>query len=209
VTVRNAVAVRATGLEFGGAAVTTLIATAEPTVTARFQRPFVTTGPLAPALGAAGWVELADVGGFSTYVNPKAAPPYSVSAAGATVKVVSGDAWTGAVSVQVTSPRSASLVRNVADVPGWHATVSQGGKVVRVPVDSDGLIQEVAVPSGTSTVTFFYVALGWREGQMVALGGALAFAALILAIVVSARRRRLGEQPPDLTEADAPSLAPA
>jgi hypothetical protein len=149
------------------------------------------------------------VDGFSTFVNPKAAPPYSVAAAGATVRLLSSDPWTGEASVQVTTPQASWLVRSVADIPGWRATVTRAGQVSNAPVESDGLVQRVALPAGTSRVTFFYVAPGWKKGQILALGGALAFAALMIACILSGRRRRPRRRKRDLSEPGAPSLAPA
>ncbi|MGA8682447.1 MAG: hypothetical protein WB592_18360, partial [Acidimicrobiales bacterium] len=52
------------------------------------------------------------------------------------------------------------------------------------------LVQSVALPAGTSTVTFFYVAPGWTAAQALALAGGLASAALLLAPAVGRPRRR-------------------
>jgi len=208
VTVHYATPVKAMGLRLGGPAVTVSVAIDEPTVLPYSKKPFVTAGPLASALGSAGWVELNDVGGLSTFVNPNAGSPYSTTAPGAVVALLSSNVWTGGASVQVTTQRSTWLVRSVADVPGWRATLTQGGRVSNVPVEKDGLIQRVAVPPGTSTVTFFYVAPGWREGQILALGGALGFAALMVAVVVGGRRRRPRGKKQGLSEAGGSSLAP-
>jgi hypothetical protein len=113
-------------------------------------------------------------------------------------------------SVQVTTSQPAWLVRSVADVPGWRATVSSAGHVSDIGVESDGLVQRVRVPAGTSTVTFFYVAPGWHEGQIVAFGGALGFVGLIVAGLVSGRRRRRPRsEQPDLNEGGGTSLVPA
>jgi hypothetical protein len=197
----------ATGLVLGGRSLAKSLTISEPNVQPLGKYPFVTAGPLASALG--GWVERADVGGFSTYVNPKPEPLYRVTAAGAVATALSSDQWTGAASVEVTTRRPASLVRSVANIPGWRATVSQDGRVVSVPVQTDGIIQRVAVPAGRSTVTFFYVAPGWEKGQIVALGGALALAGLILAAIVTERRRRPESKKDGLSEAGGTSLAPA
>jgi hypothetical protein len=209
VTVRYSALVKATGLELGGAGLTTSVAIAPPTVQPEGETPFVTAGPIGSALGDAGWMEVKPVDGFSTFVNPKAAPPYSVAAAGATVRLLSSDPWTGEASVQVTTPQASWLVRSVADIPGWRATVTRAGQVSNAPVESDGLVQRVALPAGTSRVTFFYVAPGWKKGQILALGGALAFAALMIACILSGRRRRPRRRKRDLSEPGAPSLAPA
>lgn len=190
VTVHFPTPVRAMGLQLGGSALTTSVTLAEPVVQPQGQTPFLTAGPLTSALGAAAWVELGDVGGLATFVNPQAAPRYSVATSGAVVKAISSNPWTGGASVQVTTSQPTWLVRSVADVPGWRATVSTAGHVSEARVERDGLVQRVHLPAGTSTVTFFYVAPGWHEGQIVALGGAFGVAGLILAAIVGGRRRR-------------------
>jgi hypothetical protein len=86
--------------------------------------------------------------------------------------------------------------------------------VVSVPVEQSGLVQKISVPPGTSTVTFNYVAPGWREGQALAALGAVAFAGLIVADLVSRRRRprrkRAGaSEGVESNETGATSLAPA
>jgi hypothetical protein len=180
----------AIGLEIGGIALTTSVRIADPIVLPNQGSPFLTDGPLAGALGAGGWTEVAGVAGFSVLVARVAAPSYAVTAAGATLRVLSDDPWTGAASVHVSSPVPATLVRSVTNLPGWQATVDHAGQVTRVHVGAHGLIQGVPVPAGTSVVTFSYVAPGWRAGQMLALGGALAFACLALASPVRRLRRR-------------------
>jgi hypothetical protein len=210
VTVRYTTPMIVTGMELGGSGVTTSVAITEPTVQPFSKHSFVTGGQLAIALGAAHWVEIGDAGTFATFLNPNATPAYSVTSAGGVATVLSSDKWTGSASVQVTAQRSGWLVRGEADLPGWHATVRQGGRVLSVPVESSGLVQRVHVPSGTSTVTFFYVAPGWEDGQILALAGALGFAGLVIAWVTGARRRRRPRRQPDeLSEAGAPSLVPA
>jgi len=209
VTVRYPVPVIVTGLELGGPGVTTPVAITEPTVRPFSKHAFVTGGQLESALGAAHWVEIADQGTFATFVNPRAVKAYRVTAGGAVATVLSSNQWTGGASVEVTTPQAAALVRSVADIPGWRATVSHDGHVRSVPVRANGLIQRVEVAAGTTTVTFFYVAPGWREGQILALVGSLAFAGLGIVAVVGGRRRRPRSRKKRLSEGGGTSLAPA
>jgi hypothetical protein len=179
--------VPALGVSLGGGAEPPVVT--EPIVTTGNGASFVTGGPLAAALGAGGWVEVEGVGGFSAFVNHAAARPFTVTSAGASWSVLSSDPWTGAVSVRVSTPRPASLLRSTAAVPGWRAVVAHGGRAAAVEVRRHGLVQAVAVPAGVSTVTFFYVAPGWDAAQLMALGGALVLAGLVLADLVAGRRR--------------------
>ena len=190
VTLTYPVPPTALGLELGGDTMRTSLRVDEPLVDPIGRAPFLTGGPLAAAVGAGGWTEVAGVAGFSVLVNEAAAPPYRITSAGAVVRVLSSDPFTGSASVKVSTPTAATLVRNVADVPGWRASVRGGGRVSSVAVRRDGLVQSVALPAGTSTVTFFYVAPGWTAAQALALAGGLASAALLLAPAVGRPRRR-------------------
>jgi hypothetical protein len=135
-------------------------------------------------------VEVEGVGGFSTLVNHAAAAPYRLSTAGGSLEVLASDPWTGSATVRVTSPAATSLVRSVADLPGWRATVLRAGRRTTVPVERYGLVLRIDLPAGTSVVTFDYVAPGWWSGQLAALGGALACAGLVLVPVARRRGRR-------------------
>lgn len=182
--------VTAAGLACGGSALAAGLAIAEPVVQPAHGPAFRTSGPLAAALGAGGWVEVEGVGGFSTLVNHAAAAPYRLSTAGGSLEVLASDPWTGSATVRVTSPAATSLVRSVADLPGWRATVLRAGRRTTVPVERYGLVLRIDLPAGTSVVTFDYVAPGWRSGQLAALGGALACAGLVLVPVARRRGRR-------------------
>ncbi len=68
---------------------------------------------------------------------------------------VTGD---GPDQATVTCTRPSVLLRQVADIPGWSASVN--GKPVSVqkdPFGSHGLFQELPVPAGTSTVQFTFL----------------------------------------------------
>ncbi|HXY42617.1 MAG TPA: hypothetical protein VEH29_00370 [Acidimicrobiales bacterium] len=189
VTVHFAPPVTAVGLELGGSPLHTSLRITEPVVRPEGQAPFATGGLLAAAVGGRGWTEVAGVAGFSVLVNGAAAPPYRVTGGGA-VRVLSSDPLTGSATVQVSTPAPAALVRTVADVPGWHASLEHAGRESPAAVRDDGLVQSVAVPAGESTVTFVYVAPGWATGQLLALGGGLAVAGLLLAPAAGRVRRR-------------------
>ena len=213
VSISFATPVPAFGMTIGGLGATPLTI-AEPVVRAGDRATFVTAGPLAAALGAVGWAEVGSVGGFSAFVNRRAAAPFTLSSPGSSWTVVSSDEWTGAVSVRVTTTEPATLVRSTAAVPGWQATVAHDGRLSTSGVGRHGLVQQVVVPAGASTVTFFYVAPGWSAGQLAALGGVVVIAALVVAdVVVLRRRRRLakaGAGAGDGLSADgAPSPGPA
>jgi hypothetical protein len=190
VSIRFAPPVPAFGISLGGSQVTGAVAITEPQVRASSGTSFATDGPLAAPVGAAGWVEVDGVGGFSAFVNHAAAAPFTVASPGASWKVVSSDPWTGAVSVEVTTSQAASLVRSMAAVAGWQATIAHDGRSSVADVRRHGLVQQVTVPAGESTVTFVYVAPGWGDGQLVALGGTLVLLGLAVADVVALRRRK-------------------
>lgn len=192
VNVRYVPPTSAIGFELGRAGMKTPFAVREPLVLPRNGAAFSTDGPLAAALSAGGWVEVGGLAGFSVLVDKGASPLYRVTGTGGRTRVISNDPWTGAASVQVSTPRTALLVRSVADVPGWRATIVHDAADSRAPVRRDGLIQSVAVPAGVSTVTFFYVAPGWAAGQLLALGGTVGCAGLLLLppCLEAVRRRR-------------------
>ena len=155
--------------------------------------------PPSPALRAAlaGWRDAGRLGPFVAFVDPHPAPPYELLAAAgghagasAAVHVLSDSPLTGATTLKVVSPSPADLVRDVADIPGWHATVRQDGRLTSPAVRPNGLVQSVRVPAGTSFVSFSYVPPGWGAAVDVAALGALAAAALVVADL-SSRRRKL------------------
>ena len=144
---------------------------------------------LAKAVAAGGWIRSGELAGFAVFVH-RAAPPYAVTGSGATVSVLASDPWTGSATVTVHTPWAAELIRSVAAVPGWRATVAHDGAAAQVPVRRNGLVQSVAVPAGTSTISFAYAAPGWQPAQLIALAGLLGVAGLLLAPAAARLRRR-------------------
>jgi hypothetical protein len=178
------------GLELGGRLLRGAISISEPSIRPSTGSAFFTSGPLAAALGGGKWTETTGTAGFSVLVDRAAAALLRVSAKHATVRLVSSDPWTGSAVVQVQSPAPTVLVRSVADIPGWRARLTHGGRQSFLAVRRDGLVQSVSLPSGTSRVTFRYVPPGWVTGQLLALLGALACAGLLFAPAVMGRRWR-------------------
>ncbi len=180
------------GLELGGSALRRAVSISEPTVQPTRGSSFSTSGPLATALGDGSWTEVKGRAGFSVLRDRAAAPLLRVIAKRATVRLVSSDPWTGRAVVLVRTPTPTTVVRSVADIPGWHARLSHDGHDSRLAVRRDGLIQSVTVPAGVSRVTFFYVPPGWAAGQLTALAGALACTGLLLAPAAERARRKHG-----------------
>lgn len=150
--------------------------------------------PLAIALRRGGWHRSGSLDGFSVFTGA-AAPPFLVVSGnspvrGATVRELWSNPWTGAAEVSVSTPRAAELVRTMADVPGWRASLRHGGTTSTAPVGRHGLVQGVTVGAGTSTVTYGYVAPGWQTGQYVALAGTIVCLVMALAPMVLRRRLR-------------------
>jgi hypothetical protein len=142
------------------------------------------------------WVPAGRVGPFLAFLDPHPAPPYAVrsssrrSVSPSVVHVLSSSPLTGAASVKVVSPVSATLTRSVADIPGWHVTVRHAGRVSSPAVRLAGLVQSVRIPAGASVVSFSYVPPGWRAALLSATGGALVVAGLAMGGLGGRRRRR-------------------
>jgi uncharacterized membrane protein YfhO len=66
--------------------------------------------------------------------------------------------------VEVTSSVAATVVRSVADIPGWKASGDHEGQIRTIALRRDGLVQSFSVPKGTTLVTFSYEAPGLRTG---------------------------------------------
>lgn len=168
---------------------------ASVTVVTRTGAAYALDGALSAYLTAPHWVASGTIGPFAVYANRRATGPFALQpgqvTASATsgaasrslargVTVVSSSPWTGAETLLVTSPRPATLVRSVADIPGWHATETHHGRSVEVAVRRVGLVQGVEVPAGTTEVTFAYDAPGLGAGRAAAAAGTTALAALAL-----------------------------
>ncbi|HYA68813.1 MAG TPA: hypothetical protein VED63_08775, partial [Acidimicrobiales bacterium] len=111
--------------------------------------------------------------------------------------IIGSTPW-GDQTIEVTTPTAATLVRNVQFADGWQATVrpdatSAHARSPAAPshpvVRRDGLVQAVAIPAGTSTVSFSY------RPQRVFVGMALSVVGVIAALAcgwwpATAARRR-------------------
>jgi hypothetical protein len=108
------------------------------------------------------WVYEGSVGMFALFANTEAKgrawveDGHGNAVADAAVRL-RGDDGFGSQTFTVVSPRPGVLVRSVAAAPGWSAHVVTGkSQATTQPVSSDGIVQQVAVPAGASTVTFVY-----------------------------------------------------
>ncbi len=103
------------------------------------------------------------------------------SADACTLQTVSHD------RVAASCPQPSRLVRLVAAMRGWSATVNAAPVPIAI---SDGVFQAVDLPAGLSQVTFAYAPAGFRPA-MAAAGAALllVFAILVVSLRDAARRR--------------------
>jgi hypothetical protein len=90
------------------------------------------------------------------------------------------------VRVEVKTNGVAVLMLNDTDYPGWHAYVN--GKPMPV-IYADYLFRGVIVPSGTSTVEFFYEPSSFRIGAGISIAGMVA----ALVMIIGSRRHRARE----------------
>jgi hypothetical protein len=106
-------------------------------------------------------------------------------ASSGTFHVLSGSIG-GPCRIEVDAQVRSFLVRSVEALPGWHATVRSldappSAPGTTVPVESDGIVQAVAVPAGSSLVTLSYDPSSVGEGEVLGLVG---LAALLVAMLV-------------------------
>ncbi|HUY30099.1 MAG TPA: hypothetical protein VMV02_03795 [Acidimicrobiales bacterium] len=157
------------------------------------------TGALARAATPPHWTPDGTLGPYTVLRNSRAAAPYTLVPAqgvpggarsAATVQVLRAAATATAASVAIDAAAPATLVRSVADIPGWIATVTHDGRERSVPVRRLGVVQAVRLPAGRSVVRFSYVAPGLDAGLGASAAGTAALAGLIAAALV--RRRREG-----------------
>ncbi|MGH9292915.1 MAG: hypothetical protein ACRDZ6_09105 [Acidimicrobiales bacterium] len=150
-------------------------------------------GLLHGVANAPGWEPAGRVGPFIAVVNRTAAPRFRIRAGSGRIEgLSSGSQWTGAASVRVESSTPVTLVRSMAAVPGWKATVTHSGVTSPLAVrrfGPGGLLQSVRLPAGRSTVRFSYRPPGWVAGQLAALCGLAA--AAVVALVGFVWRPRL------------------
>ncbi len=128
------------------------------------------------------------------------APGGGPAPAGSSVRAVAPDEGGGA-TISVRAGSAAELVRSAAWADGWQASVQPvsggggrpAGPATEVPVEPDGVLQAVRIPSaGDYRVTFRYRPWSVTVGAIVS-GAAVAVLAVVgLADLIMARRRRLG-----------------
>jgi hypothetical protein len=153
-------------------------------------------GSLRDAVAPPRWRFVGTIGPFCMFTQAAAAGRAWVQGdPGAQVRVVSSTPW-GDQTIQVRTARPAVLVRSEQFTTGWQATVtrrstSQGPRrTYGVSVRRHGLIQQVSVPAGTSTVHFTYRPHRVLEGFVASVLGVIA-----LGLLVSWPRLRARVQP--------------
>ncbi len=154
-------------------------------------------GQLQDALVPPHWVWHGLDGAFAVFGDARATPPLTVragpdgSGAGASVRATSGPEF-APTSASVSSPRAVTVVRAVADIPGWTALwrPARGGGPVALPVRRAGLVQAVTVPAGGGVVSWRYDPPGLALGLWVSLGALVLSAAAGLALLVGWRRSK-------------------
>jgi hypothetical protein len=157
--------------------------------------PFSPTGPLAPFVTPPHWRVAGTIGVYLWLTDTRAIGPFTAFTpsgtrrAAADVRVVASSPWTPTETVAVDAPRAVLLVRSVADLPGWYATVARGRRVESVTLQRFGVVQAVELPAGRTLVTFSYDPPGLRLGLALAAAGCALLVALLFLDLVRARRR--------------------
>jgi len=170
-------------------------------VTTRSGTSYGLDGPLSAYLTAPHWVAAGTIGPFMVFSNQRARGSFSLAGrtsdarGGLQVRVVSSSPWTPAETVAVTSAAPATIVRSVADIPGWSAIGNHDGRAETIALHRDGLVQSFAVPEGTTLVTFNYAPPGLGAG--LAASGLGIAAILILGLAAIALSRRPEASPMD------------
>lgn len=127
---------------------------------------------LDPALGAVGLTLVASDSLSRLYRVGQHTTFYSTSSTSCTLANATTD------RVTVTCPSPTSLTRLELSMPGWSADVN--GR--RVPLTSaNGLTQTVAVPAGSSTVSFEYLPPHEEQAALIAVAALVALMALVVA----------------------------
>jgi hypothetical protein len=171
-------------------------------VTTRSNTSYSLDGPLSAYLTAPHWVAAGTIGPFVVFSNQRARGPFwlgrsTVDTGGLQVRVVSSSPWTPTETVAITSAAPATIVRSVADIPGWSATGEHDGRSGAILLRRDGLVQSFAVPEGTTLVTFAYAAPGLGAGLAASGLGLAAMVLLGLAAIALSRRRVTSDEPDD------------
>ena len=164
--------------------------------TTKSGRRFGLTGPLAPYVGAPHWQVAGSIGPYLVLRDADAVPQLFVTSKGssravaARIQVTARSEWSPTETVVVTTSRpGAELVRDVADIPGWRATLVHGRRATTVVPERRGLVQAVSIEPGKTVVTFRYLAPGLAIGEALAGGGIGVLLGLVAAEWLVARRR--------------------
>jgi hypothetical protein len=146
------------------------------------------------ALAQRGWRLDRVLGGLTLFRAVRVAPTaWLVGATRGDRVAVTATGDDGSATLVVHAAHPVRLVRSESWLPGWSATRSSARTSRDVAVGHDGLVQAVALPAGTWTVTFTYHAPHLRVGVLVT---AAALAALALALAALAVRRTRGARRP-------------
>jgi hypothetical protein len=153
---------------------------------------------LVAALAPSHWRRAGHYGRYLAYVNTRArgrawlvpAHPNRAVGADAAVRVVRVGAQDDETDV-VRSSTPVLLVRSVAYGDGWKAELRSDGHVRTVDAHRRGLVQAVAVPAGTTTVTWSYRPPGLEVGIVLTVLALIVLVGLgVVGAVRIARKRR-------------------
>jgi hypothetical protein len=156
------------------------------------------------------------------YRNTRARPPLTLrplrggTLTGASVSRLAGPALDPSAA-WVSSPHGVSVVRAVADIPGWSATWTPAGTAgarhrIHLAVRRDGVVQLVRVPAGRGTLAWDYRApdlLAGAVSSVVALACLLGLAAVALVTTLAPWSRRGRAARPPAARRSALELRPA
>ncbi len=166
------------------------------TVTPVGRAAFSPTGPLAAVVTPPHWRLAGSIGPYLWLVDTRAFGPFATlsptghGSVAAHVRIVSSSPWTPTETVEVATTRAVLLVRSVAALPGWRATISTRGRVRPAVLRRFGLVQAVELPAGTSIVTFRYDPPGFALGAGLTAAGSALVAALVAVDLLRSRHRR-------------------
>lgn len=175
--------VRAIGIEFPAAprGVTSI----DATVTTAKGRTFGLDGALSASVTPPHWVAAGRIGPYFVFRDANAKAPFTAVSpidsrpVRLVARVLSSSPWTPTESVSVTSPQKVLLVRDVAALPGWAATINHDGRKSTVAPMRDGVVQAIEIPKGTSVVTYRYDPPGLSLGEGLAAAGVVMVLALV------------------------------
>ncbi len=152
-------------------------------------------GALSSDLTPPHWVPAGTIGPFAVFTNTRAWGPFSASgrtkASDLRVRVLRSSPWTPTETVEVTSALPVTIVRSVADIPGWKASGYHDGRTRAIAIQRDGLVQSFSVAKGTTLVSFTYQAPGLKAGLAASASGVVVMLLLALGALVAAKRRSL------------------